>query len=556
MMNGILKPLKKSSMLPKSINIFSPFVRFYKRKIIIHDGWQFVQSTAWIMVTIILILLIVSRIWPIENITTLSIGAFAAWLLLVIGFIVRLPKSAISIAWRVDQELTLKERFSSLIEFSSLPTVENTTLKIFIDNQRSESLNTLESMHNKPAFKLSYSPKHLISTLILSMAAIFLVFLPNPMDAVIKEKKAISAAAEEQAEKIEELIEEIRLEEQLSPEEKENLLLQLGMLAEKLRANQGDLSEALADLSQTERNLLEGLDPQLNFKQTTISSIAQQLAKFANIDSGEQISDSDLEEIMDALAEQLSEMDEAGAKNLSQSLQKMAAQAAQAGQPNLADALSALSQSALSGDFEDALQEGEKITEALNQATNQLKSQQSIEMALSQLQQSRMSLSQSSMASSNSSPGSSQGNQNSQGQSSSQGQNPGNGQSQGNTAGSGGGTKANTLPGSTGSGQAQNPSGLGQNSGNGTFEDQVFVPWERIQGSNDPLSISGQDTGQGQTDVKEQNSPLPGSNTFSLIPYTEVFGSYLNTAYDTLENSYIPIGLKEYVLKYFSSLEP
>ncbi|MEJ2512229.1 MAG: hypothetical protein P8Y72_11600 [Anaerolineales bacterium] len=555
-MSGKLKQVRKSSMLPKSIKVFQPFLKYFKRRIIIHDIWLFIQSTVWIVGLILLILTIAGRLWPIPNIQVILFGIICIWIFSILINLFRIPKSSLSIAWRVDQELSLKERFSSSIEFSGYPQSPNPAFDIFIPQQREETLQTLKSAPKNSAFRLKLYPKHLIATTIISVIVIILTVLPNPMTDIIKQQEAIAAAAEAQAEKIDELREEILQGDLLSEEEKEDLINQLESLAAKLRDNQGDLAEAMADLSKAEAELLKQLNPQLNFKQAALNSMSQQLSNLAKENQNDDALNSDFQKNIEDILSQLSEMDEANLENLSQSLQKMAALAAQAGEPNLAETLSSLSQSVLSQDSEASQENGEKVAAALNQFENKISNQENIEKILSQLQKSRLALSQSSSASNSGQP-SSQGNQNGQNDDPGQGQNPGSGQnpSQGNP-GAGGGTKANTLPGFTGSGQANDPNGQGQGSLIGDLEDQIYVPWDRLQGDNDPLSISGQDTGQGQMDVKEQNSPLPGINSFSLIPYTEVYKSYLNTAYDTIENSYIPIGLKEYIMEYFSSLEP
>ncbi|MEJ2485062.1 MAG: hypothetical protein P8Y68_04945 [Anaerolineales bacterium] len=555
-MSGKLKQVRKSSMLPKSIKVFQPFLKYFKRRIIIHDIWLFIQSTVWIVGLILLILTIAGRLWPIPNIQVILFGIICIWIFSIVINIFRIPKSSLSIAWRVDQELNLKERFSSSIEFSGYPQSPNPTFDIFIPQQKEETLQTLKSAPKNSAFRLKLYPKHLIATTIISVIVIILTVLPNPMTDIIKQQEAIAAAAEAQAEKIDELREEILQGDLLSEEEKEDLINQLESLAAKLRDNQGDLAEAMADLSKVEAELLKQLNPQLNFKQAALNSMSQQLSNLAKENQNDDALNSDFQKNIEDILSQLSEMDEANLENLSQSLQKMAALAAQAGEPNLAETLSSLSQSVLSQDSEASQENGEKVAAALNQFENKISNQENIEKILSQLQKSRLALSQSSSASNSGQP-SSQGNQNGQNDDPGQGQNPGSGQnpSQGNP-GAGGGTKANTLPGFTGSGQANDPNGQGQGSLIGDLEDQIYVPWDRLQGDNDPLSISGQDTGQGQMDVKEQNSPLPGINSFSLIPYTKVYRSYLNTAYDTIENSYIPVGLKEYIMEYFSSLEP
>jgi hypothetical protein len=90
----------------------------------------------------------------------------------------------------------------------------------------------------------------------------------------------------------------------------------------------------------------------------------------------------------------------------------------------------------------------------------------------------------------------------------------------------------------------------------GDLDSQVYSPWERRPGSGDPLTIPGQDTGEGETQVREQTDSLPGAPGEALVPYREVFYDYLDAANQAIEQSYIPSGLKDYVREYFSQLEP
>ena len=88
------------------------------------------------------------------------------------------------------------------------------------------------------------------------------------------------------------------------------------------------------------------------------------------------------------------------------------------------------------------------------------------------------------------------------------------------------------------------------------MSDQVYVPWERRQGSGDEVTLPGQDTGQGETEVREWTDPLPGSSREALVPYQEVYQTYLEAANQAMEQSYIPPALREYVRAYFAGLEP
>ena len=47
-----------------------------------------------------------------------------------------------------------------------------------------------------------------------------------------------------------------------------------------------------------------------------------------------------------------------------------------------------------------------------------------------------------------------------------------------------------------------------------------------------------------------------GSNNGSYVPYDSVYGDFYDYAQTTLDRSYVPISVKDYVRDYFSSLDP
>jgi hypothetical protein len=69
---------------------------------------------------------------------------------------------------------------------------------------------------------------------------------------------------------------------------------------------------------------------------------------------------------------------------------------------------------------------------------------------------------------------------------------------------------------------------------------------------------SGLDVGrEGGEGLPAGDIPLPapeGGRT--NVPYREVYAEYATQAGVALEGSYIPLGMKQYVRDYFSSLEP
>jgi len=63
--------------------------------------------------------------------------------------------------------------------------------------------------------------------------------------------------------------------------------------------------------------------------------------------------------------------------------------------------------------------------------------------------------------------------------------------------------------------------------------------------------------GAGDEGVPVGDTPLPApEGGRANVPYREVYADYAAQASAALEESYIPLGLKQYVRDYFSSLEP
>ena len=81
----------------------------------------------------------------------------------------------------------------------------------------------------------------------------------------------------------------------------------------------------------------------------------------------------------------------------------------------------------------------------------------------------------------------------------------------------------------------------------------VFAPFDRLGQPGDPSYIAGTG-GDGQT--KQGNQQGPGTNPGSYVPYAQVYSDFYQYAQTTLDRSYVPISVKDYVRDYFSSLDP
>jgi hypothetical protein len=83
--------------------------------------------------------------------------------------------------------------------------------------------------------------------------------------------------------------------------------------------------------------------------------------------------------------------------------------------------------------------------------------------------------------------------------------------------------------------------------------DRVYAPERLGEGEGERIEVpgggeEGPPAGEGKGSEAEEGE--------ALVPYDEVYTDYQAEAASALENSYIPLGIKEYVRDYFSSLEP
>ncbi len=276
-----------------------------------------------------------------------------------------------------------------------------------------------------------------------------------------------------------------------------------------------------------------------------MEALATQLQNLARSQTNETAHLAEAANDLEELAESIANLDADKRESLAASLAQASAHVARAGDSDLAQALAALAQAARLGAGEPAAQAARDAVDALAEAQGKLADQAALQRTLSQLQAGRQAIAKAG-----------QGQAVAQGQGRGPSQSQGQGQGQQGQPGAGGGTKADRLPPARRSGQAGLPQGEGQPGSLGEFNQQIYVPRERRQGSGDQLTISGQETGQGDIQIGNQGDPLPGSAGQALVPYQEVYHNYLDAVNQTMERSYIPSGLKDYVREYFSQLEP
>jgi hypothetical protein len=81
----------------------------------------------------------------------------------------------------------------------------------------------------------------------------------------------------------------------------------------------------------------------------------------------------------------------------------------------------------------------------------------------------------------------------------------------------------------------------------------VYAPFDRLGKPGDPSYVSGTG-GDGQTTTGNQTGQ--GVDPGSYVPYADVFSDFYRYAQTSLDRSYVPSSMKDYVRDYFSSLDP
>lgn len=514
------------------------------------DGLDFVQRSLWLGCLSTLLILVAGRFWPIGHLEIWSSIPIAVWLVTLPIIYAFKPLPLLRVALRVDSALGLRERLSTSLVLEDIQA--NFPIEL-VKAQQEDALKVSKSINPVESFPLTWRRPPLIAAGIMVLTIGILILLPNPMEDILEQRASVAASAQEQSEKLEDLKDQIQDQEGLSLAERENLLRQLAELSEALKENEGDLESALTELSNAERTLQGKVDPNSAAFKSNLELMEEQLRSLAGIGSEPDIEQSaEVSDILSQMIDKMGSFSDEERQNLSQSLAQMAARSAQSGDMELATAIASLSQAIQSNDQEGAFSSAQTIQEALQDAQMRISDQEAIQQALSQISASRQALAQAGrpIAQLDSTDG-----QGLRGDGS--GQNPGQGTASGQGQfGGGGGTRADTLPPATGQGRAVPPQGDSPSPRVSGPESQIYSPLLENTSDGEDLFIPGQDTGQGETSVRESQSPSPGTFNPALVPYDEVYYSYLFAAYQSIQQSQIPLELQEFVREYFIQLEP
>lgn len=493
-----------------------------------------------------------------------GLGLTVAGLLLGWAYLWLRPRPPQALARELDRRLGLEERLATALELAagagSIPPA-------IVQAQLQDTLNRLHGLNPAQIYPIRLPWRWLGLANGLALAIFLSLLLPNPYLAGLQQQ----ARTREVMAKQKDLLQEIRAdlienEALLETPAGQNTVQTLDELIESLEKEQLTAEEAMADLAEAEQQLAT-LENALAGQEATLNDLAETINQFeSGADLAEAIEQRDhsrAAEFLQAAAESPPTEAES-AQQLADTLQQMAQTAEANGNDELAESLQqaaeALQQAAAGGitpQNSEALQETlQQAAEALAQAEQQLDSQEALEQALGNIQEAREQLAEA-------------GQGDGQGQAQQQAQ-AGQGQGQGQQPGGWG----QGLPGNEGAGAGQGdpgpgapdlyadkpiPEELDTDNGPGPGRQAEYNPqfppihWG---GEDGPLVNPEQQGAEGGLPIGEAPVDPNQESNPAQVPYNQVYRQYADAAGEALDDSYIPLGMKEFVRNYFGALEP
>ena len=457
------------------------------------------------------------------------------------------------LAVEVDRRLGLHERTVTALELLGGVRAAGAAAAQLGRDQIEDSIDHLRRAEPGEAFPLRVPRREAIAAAVLALALAPLVVLGPAVKRDAGPR--VDQLARAEAERITALADELQQEQTDDPEpvngQTAGLLRQV---AQQLQDAQNSPDKAMAQLGDGERKLS-------SLQRTGALDTAQALGRLADALDREA-------RTRDAAAA----LDQRNYKQAAQELQKVAQQAAQGSDADRQAISQALRQGAqAAGRYDDRLAQAlneaadrtgrgesgaaDNAAQQMARAGSEMNRQETLERAMSQLQNSRQAIGNAGRASQPSGgqrqPG--QGGQSGQGNQAGQGQQGDQGDGQGQGQGQGQGDGQNGQGQGQGQGQGNQP-GDGQGSGAGTGTQarstDVYNPADV---RSRQVQVPGGDFDRPQVSQGDQTDSADGE---ARVDYRDVLPTYQQRATKAMQDRYIPLGMKDLVRDYFSSLNP
>lgn len=466
------------------------------------------------------------------------------------------------LALLADRQLDLKERLTTAVELQSGGESRvagggaGTLGARLAGMQLRDAIEQFRRVEPMDVFPIRVSLREVNATLVLAVLAVALVVWPNPMTQTVRQREQVQQAIKQEAERLTKQAEQLagmNAEEQNAELQQIEQALREGAKALEERSANGE--EALAALAALEQRL-QALQGQGGTDlEEALSSLAGSLAQDPNTRAlGTSLAKGDYEQAAEELrklGEQIDSMSQEERSRLARSL-RQAGQRSARSDSGVGQSLSQAANAVEQGSPNDPRGAMNNAAQQIERASSQLRTGSERERAASQLQQSRSAISRSVQ-------------QQRQAQARSQGQGQGQGQGQNGAqapgaqgagqpqAGGEDGASGQGQPGSEGNPSAgDQPGGSGAGTGSNPRSEEIYDP--SFASSNQEFVESGRPFEP--TDAQVNPNPEGAYQNDANVSYRQVHARYQEKAVQSLQNSYIPVGMKDLVKDYFSSLTP
>jgi hypothetical protein len=440
-----------------------------------------------------------------------------------------------------------------------------------------------------------------------ALLPVMVIFALGVFVAMQPEQESVSPATaqaiDEAADELRDMMETVATDTTLDAAARDSLLETLETSLESLTEEPLSAEEAFAALSNTEAALRNQAGLLRNDAQTQQEALDAAAEELQDALEPENQSEANLEEMLQRMADQAPDVQGQQAAQMAEAMQR-AAEMLQESNPSLAENLQDAARS-LTEEQREQLQQ--QLQQAVNQAQeSQTQTQQqqqtaeNLETAAQQSQEARENIAQSEQGETNQSqPGEQPGEEGGESPSEQNGEQQNQGSErqpgeEGSESGeSQGGESGNPQPsnegdptgqirdmppeqggeGETAADQGSNSAGAGDSSNQtpgqpfagGDNSDQQNNPDGTGETEFEPIFAPQRLNTQGNEDIELEsgdNAPIVEGNLQqnplgqASVPYNQVFQSYSDAASRALNSGYVPLGLRDVVQDYFTSLEP
>ena len=512
------------------------------------------------------------------------------------------PRQRQAAAQFFDIEFHLHERVSTAFELL------DGRIKTHPDIEAMQIADTLRYAHEidpQADIEMDFRQRELVGLGILALVMIAMIIIPLMMGQTLPPENpspAVLAAQEE----VLEITETIATDTDINDVDRDELLNALEIALERLKEEDISDEEAFAAMSQLESKIDEvqqELQDTLELDQSALDAAAESLSEFVPPPQSNENElppegeippenklppTEDLSQALDEIEQNAPNMTPEEAKSAADAL-RQAAQELMQSNPELAQALQDAADALESGDNESLqeqlqqaqqqLQQSQQESQQNQDAQEMLQNQSDIaqesaqEISQEQSQESQQSqeAQQGEQESEESQQGETNSNQPGEGETDSvqQGDSQGNQQAQSNQPGE---TESetesqdsDTAGQGAGEGEASNTSlsgSGGQDQGADTDNETTGEQEIEYEAIYNPTGINGGGANEIELETDASDQPFTegdfDDNPFgqSQVSYDTVFNDYQDAANRALESDYVPLGLRDVVRDYFTSLEP